>query len=46
MSVEASLVFSCGRKVSTKFAEVKTFDPFNVCRMCKKHASRDGAFRE
>lgn len=43
---EPSLVFSCGRKVSAKYAEVNVFDPFNMCSMCKKHARRDGASRE
>ena len=46
VGIGASLVFSCGRKVSAKFAEVKSFDPFNMCSMCKKHARRDGAFKD
>ena len=31
---------------SQKYGLTKDFDPFNMCSLCKKQATRDGAFQE
>ena len=40
------LVFSCGRKLSSKYEKADSFDPFNMCSLCKKHAATDGALKD
>jgi len=40
------LVFSCGRKLSSKYEKADSFDPFNMCSLCKKHATTDGALKD
>lgn len=40
------LVFSCGRKLSNKYEKAYSFDPFNMCSLCKKHATTDGELND
>lgn len=46
LSMNQNLFFCCGRKLSDKYERTKSFDPFNMCRLCKRHASQDGALQD
>jgi len=45
-SIKQNLVFSCGRKLSDKYERTKSFDPFNMCRLCKRQGMQDGALQD